>query len=98
MNTTCKHAVCPATLSDTGLCDCTLERMKSVPTPCACLINDDDEYERRCAFHRDKEQEAANQAIEEAAKVAETEADKCDVPLISRRWISRAIRNLKTKE
>ena len=27
MNTTCKHKVCPATISDTALCECTLERM-----------------------------------------------------------------------
>ena len=45
-----------------------VERMKAQPTPCACLINDDDEYDRRCAFHRDKEQEARNNALEDAAK------------------------------
>ena len=45
-----------------------VDRLKAQPTPCACLINDDDEYDRRCAFHRDKEQEARNNALEDAAK------------------------------
>ena len=38
---------------------------------------------------------AWNAALEEAAKVAEAEADKCDVPLITRRWIAREVRFLK---
>lgn len=76
--------------------------MNTTATPCACLINDDDEYERRCAFHRDKEQEAFNQGLEEAAKVAEEYkgythndgATICD-NLFS---LADEIRQLKTKE
>ena len=39
MNTTCKHKVCPATMSDTALCDCTLERMFDSPTGYVTMPN-----------------------------------------------------------
>ena len=32
MNTTCKHPICPATTSDSALCDCTIKRMSRSPT------------------------------------------------------------------
>jgi hypothetical protein len=30
MNTTCKHNICPATVSDTFLCECTLDRQQGL--------------------------------------------------------------------
>ena len=80
-----------------------VERMKAQPTPCACLINDYDEYDRRCAFHRDKEQEARNNALEDAAKIAENDDTDCEnaehhVGCGAGFYIATAIRALKDKQ